>query len=111
MTTELGLRIPSPEVTAAEVAALCDYLDGRGWVRASEMTCDGIDDRKLRAIASASRGRILSGQRGYRLFDDATPIGEAEHCAAWLRSQGLAMLRRACEVERRVHDRVRRSAA
>ncbi len=113
MKTELGLVIHAPAVSDDDIARLCEWLAGKGWVRASEIVpnCIGLDDRMLRAIASASGGRILSGQKGYRIFDDTTPIGEAEHAADWIRSQARKMDKRASEIERLIHNRRQRERA
>ena len=105
MTTELGIRIPAPAVSAGDVDRLCDWLTGAGWVRAA-MLCDllKVDDRTLRAIASASKGRILSGQRGYRLFDRTVTLAEVSESAGRLHSQGMDMLRRAQDQWRVYHS-------
>ena len=83
-----------PVVDAAEVDRLILWLSGRGWVRRSEIERQtDWDDRRLRALAEASNGHILSGQRGYRLTCQATP-GERDECLARLRGQRDAMSRR-----------------
>lgn len=105
MTTELGLRLPAPAVTTADVDRLCAALAGHGWMTAATLrTLHGYNDRELRAIAEASAGRVLSGQSGYRLFDATTPLGEADRAAAWLESQAKKMLGRAAAIRRRVHS-------
>lgn len=104
MITELGLKIPGPEVAPEEVEKLVEFLRGRGWLRAAEIEAAlGTNDRKLRAIAEHSEGRILSGQRGYRLFDRTTPLAEADLAAAWLESQGRKMLLRGAAIRRVYH--------
>lgn len=105
MKTELGLRIPSPEVTPAELAGAVDFLRGKGWIKASEIEAVAqIGDRKMRAIAEFSEGRILSGQNGYRLLDRSTPIEEVDQAATWLESQGKKMLLRGAAIRRRYHQ-------
>lgn len=55
-------------------------------------------DRKIRAIASASEGQIISGQNGYRLTRQAAE-DEIRHSANWLRHQAGEMARRAAQIE------------
>src|SRR6476661_2632479 len=54
--------------------------------------------RKLRAIASESKGSIISGQSGYLRNDEAS-LEERKHAAAWLRHQARELFRRADEIE------------
>ena len=86
------------------VAALVARLDGAGWQTAKQLKADGYGDRTLRAIASASAGRIISGQRGYCLIESAT-VEDARHAAAWLRHQAAEMNARAADIERAMHRR------
>jgi hypothetical protein len=89
--------------TDADVAALTRVLARRGWATARELrAAGGWSDRELRALAHASAGRVISGQRGYCLIEEAT-VEEARHAAAWLRHQAEAMLRRSAEIERALH--------
>lgn len=107
MKTELGivLQATGPEVTAEEVDALCRHLGERGWVLArvlaEELKCS---DRHLRVCAEHSNGRIISGQKGYRLFDRSTPLEDADRAASWLESQAKRMLTRAGQIRRRYHS-------
>ena len=104
MNTELGIIIAGPVVSPEEVEQVCEYLRGKGWLRAAALDAAlEFDDRKMRAIAEASDGRILSGQTGYRLFDGSTPLDEADRAAAWLESQGKKMLKRGAAIRRRFH--------
>ena len=59
--------------------------------------------RMLRAIAEASAGWILSGQRGYKHMVHAS-AEEVDHAAAWLERQAQKMSRRACALRRRAHQ-------
>jgi len=86
------------------VAALVARLNGAGWQTARQLRADGYNDRTLRAIASASAGRIISGQRGYCLIEAAT-VEDARHAAAWLRHQAAEMNARAADIERAMHRR------
>jgi hypothetical protein len=103
---ELEIRIPAPEVSPAEVDQVCEFLRGKGWVKAAVIEeALKINDRKLRAITEHSEGRILSGPGcpGYKLFDGHTEIGEADHAASRLESQAKHMLTRAMTYRRRIH--------
>jgi hypothetical protein len=103
---ELDLRLPAPDVSVAEVDALCEHIRGRGWTKAGTLTRElGLDDRKLRAIANASDGRILSGPGcpGYKLFDGDTCVDDAIRAATALQSQGQRMQLRAAAIWRRYH--------
>ena len=88
----------------ALVAALSDLLRGAGWQTAKQLARHGFNDRTLRAIASASHGQIISGQKGYALIAEAT-VEDARHAAAWLRRQGNLMIQRAADIERAMHRR------
>jgi len=101
---ELGLTIPGPEVSPEEVASMCEFLRGKGWIRAVAIEVQTqVNDRKMRVLAEHSKGRILSGQKGYRLFDRTTPLEEADHAASWLESQGSKMIRRGAAIRRLYH--------
>jgi hypothetical protein len=101
-TSSLG----APDVTDDEIEHLCSFLRGRGWMRAAEI-CPAlsIDDRKLRAIAQHSDGRILSGPGcpGYKLFTGRAEIEEADRCASRIESQARQMFARAVSIRRRFH--------
>jgi hypothetical protein len=105
-TNPLGLRLPAPEVTQQEVQRVFDYLRGREWVVAREI-CQALtlDDRRLRKIAEWSDGTILSGPGcpGYRAFDDAARIQDADDAACRLEGQAKRMLQRAASIRRRYH--------
>lgn len=93
------------EDTEARVAQLCARLVGRGWIRAREFkTLFHYSDRTLRFLASESKGRIISGQKGYCLFSEASDE-DVLHAAAWLRHQGREMIERSVEIERMFHRR------
>ena len=77
-------------------------LEERGWLTASQISAaTGWNDRVIRQLAEASRGEIMSGQKGYRLTREAS-ADERDHSAAWLESQARKMLVRAHRI-RRVH--------
>jgi hypothetical protein len=103
---ELSIKMPAPEVSAAEVDALCEFLRGKGWIKAAQIEAElSINDRKLRAIAEHSDGRILSGPGcpGYKLFDGRTELIEADLAASRLESQARLMIKRAAAYRCRIH--------
>ena len=73
--------------------------DGR-WYQARELkTLLHTSDRKVRQLAEFSDGRVISGQRGYRLLACATN-DEVDHAERWLLSQARRMTERAVEIRR-----------
>ncbi len=72
----------------------------RGWITAKRLS-SFADDRTLRALANASEGRIIAGQRGYKAACHATS-DEIAHSAHWLEHQGKEMLRRARGIRKAV---------
>lgn len=102
---ELDLHSPAPLITAEQVELVVGLLRGKGWVKAAEICAMlSIDDRRLRAIAEFSDGRILSGPGcpGYRLFTREA-LADADLAAGRLESQGKRMLQRAIAIRRRFH--------
>ena len=71
----------SPIYTSQDaIKALVKYLTGQGWAHARHIrSVFGFNTRKIRALAHASDGQILSGQRGYKLTAEATR-SELEAC-------------------------------
>lgn len=101
---DLPVKAPVPEVTPGEIDALCEFLQGKGWLNAQTLkNMLGLDERAIRTLAEHSDGRIISGQKGYRLFDRTTPLEEADRAAGWLESQGKKMLMRGAAIRRRYH--------
>ena len=104
-TAQLQLPIPrpagqKPAVDAAEVDRLIVWLAGKGWVQRREIERltagtenSAWDERRLRALAEASEGHIISGQRGYRLTCEADPQ-ERDEFIARMRGQRNAATRR-----------------
>ncbi len=108
----------APRVSDQDVARLLAFLDGLGWMTAAQLvgTHDWNDvqarawtDRDLRAIAAASQGQIISGQRGYARTDQAS-VEDVNHAAAWLESQAKSMQARARAIRSALHHTERRSA-
>ena len=86
--------------TRVDPEPLIAALTGQGWVLANRL--GQFSDRKLRAMAAASNGRIISGQKGYCLTSEAT-LEEVRHASFWLRSQAHEMTRRALQIDRILH--------
>jgi DNA-directed RNA polymerase beta subunit len=56
-------------------------------------------ERELRIVAERSQGRIISGQKGYKLTRCAS-VEEIDHAERWLISQANKMRERAVEIRR-----------
>ena len=106
----LPARAKAPRVSDDDVAALQQHLRGRGWLTSAELLADpGLADwseRSLRAVASASNGRVLSypGSPGYRLTKEAT-IEEIQ-AADTLRHQADEMRQRWLQIQRIYHGKL-----
>lgn len=97
-----------PEIASDEVATLLSGLDGRGWMSARQISAElGWSDRKIRAVANASEGQVISGQSGYRLAREAS-MDEIQHAAGWLEHQAREMGRRAGQIRSAAHARIGR---
>jgi hypothetical protein len=97
----LGLSLPAPEVSAEEVARFVAILKKAGARQtAAEIsalmygTVTESLKRKIRAIASAARPRVVSfpGSNGYTLLERCT-LEEIRHGIAALESQGKSMIK------------------
>ncbi len=77
--------------SVANFIALLEIL--QDWISAKRLSVFA-GDRRLRMLANASGGRIITGQRGYKAARYATRK-EIAHAANWLEHQGEEMLRRA----------------
>lgn len=111
MSEQLELiKAKGPKVTPEEISALVAVIRDRGWLTASEITRTICwPDRKIRAVANASEGQIISGQSGYKLTNQAT-IEEIEHAANWLRHQASEMTHRALQIDRIRHGKLPNNA-
>jgi hypothetical protein len=71
-------------------------------------TALNLSDRKIRQLAEAARGAIVSGpgSPGYCHIDHC-PTEKLSHIADTLLSQGRAMIRRALQTRRLAHARIR----
>ena len=121
MYSQLELVPPAaPEVDAAEVEFLLRLLEGRDWQTARAVaalpewqrrfpTLNAANaERRVRALASASGGRVLScpGSPGYKLTREAT-IAEIQGATTRLRHQAGEMTGRAVEIDRVYHGKAR----
>jgi hypothetical protein len=115
--TQLDFILPAPPTVSQEdVEAVIAVLRGHGWMNADQILgALGQEPRewrrrRIRAIANASSGQILSypGSPGYRLTLEAS-IPEIES-AAILNHQANEMRRRWIEIERVRHGRFRMPA-
>ncbi len=80
---------------------LINALKGRGWTQARVLgPLVAHTPREIRAAAAASGGRVIAGQRGYCLIEEAS-VPEVEQSASWLISQGNKMIARGLEIRRR----------
>lgn len=107
----------APKITGEEIRLLCDILAGRGWLTAAQICSHPevvVDSRsienakrRIRAIANASGGQILSypGSPGYRLTKEAT-IAEIQTAINKLQHQAKEMLQRAHEINRVYHAKL-----
>lgn len=95
----------APVVSAADVRWFCAMLaDLTDWATARELGAHSESERrKFRALADASHGQVISGQRGYRLARLAT-MEERNHAASWLEHQAAEMQRRAIAIRRLAHN-------
>ena len=103
---------PQPDLFAPPPATDVRWLEQmlRGancWMTAKDIfvsTFGRVGDRDLRALASSSEW-IISGQKGYKHLEHATPE-EVAHARNWLVSQGKAMIKRGLRLERNAHRRM-----
>jgi len=108
MSRQIDLELGMPgEGTAKRTARewLERFLYERpGWHRSPDIcaACDGrLSDRALRAAASSSNV-IISGGRGFRHLERATP-SEINHFLNDLRSRARSLAARYVSVRRRAH--------
>lgn len=108
MNEQLPLHFPGRMPRAARMAGdlhrLSLFLTGRPWTTAGEIEAAlGWSDRRVRTLAHASRGEIISGQAGYKLTREAT-MEEIRHARTWLRSQAREMIARSIQIDRVFHQ-------
>ncbi len=60
-------------VTKDDVASLLALLKGRGWTRGRQLRQElNVTRRHLSAIAEASQGKVIAGNKGYCLTAEAS---------------------------------------
>lgn len=109
---QTAITFPEPKKTAKtdiereKITALMNVLHARrNWIKYKEIRqVLNISDRDVRYIAASSGGRIISGQKGYRLTQYAT-IDEITHAANWLKSAGMEMIKRAEEIRNQINTK------
>lgn len=120
MSSQLQLLAEeAPSIDPSEIARVCLLLEGAGWLTAEDIAAHFFflqsdqpvtesHKRRIRAIANASEGRILSypGSKGYKLTREATVI-EIQTATAKLRHQAGEMHQRALEIDRVYHGKKR----
>ena len=96
---------PAKEDSAA-LEKLEKALDEAGYWRTAARIQDmtGMSDREIRRLDQLSDGRIITGNRGYRLISSAT-MEDVNECVGRLRHQANKMLGRVIQIERRYHAR------
>lgn len=97
----------APFVSEADIELLIEILghSETQWVKANEIsTATCWNDRKIRAIANAAKGKIISSDRGYKLLRHAT-TKEINECLGRLEHQANQMIARAVEIKRLYHAR------
>ena len=81
-----------PKVLPFHVEQMIASLRGAGWLTAKQLGADRESDKRiLRAIAEASEGQIISGQKGYKLTLEATPedVNNPSHGATAPSARGV----------------------
>jgi hypothetical protein len=83
------------------VADLVEFLRGRGWMTAAQVSAaTGWDDRKVRELASQSDEVIsFPGSKGYKLLGACT-ADEYEHYRLARRNQARAMIAKVVRTDR-----------
>ena len=98
------LRLKTRKSTEAENPLVKLLILNKGWVPAAQLErVKGWKERKCRAMAEESNGRVISGQRGYKATECATPK-EIRQATNWLWSQARKMSDRAVSIQRVAHN-------
>lgn len=105
--------LPIPEIADDDpnIDFLVQLLQGRDWLTARQIIADVCTrtavtwcDRKVRALARASRGRIAGGQKGYKLVSEMTSE-EYQHYRNWMLSQSDEMKQRVLDSDKIFYPR------
>jgi len=107
--TTFTFRPAPPAPALAEVSRLVSWLqDNPGFHTAAILSrMLNLSDRKLRQLAQASDGIIISGpgSPGYCHLDHC-PTESLRHISRTLFSQGKAMIRRSFRMRRQAHSKI-----
>ncbi len=88
-----------PAVTPDDVEAFVEFLRGRGWMYRRDIHRERPgNERALRQLAEESSGRVLGGQRGYRLTAEATQ-DEVDEVVGFLTAQADKMAARSDAIQ------------
>lgn len=101
-------KLPLPEIAPNDpnIDFLVQLLTGKDWLTAAavitateHVTGTRWCDRKVRALAKASKGRIAGGQKGYKLVMEMT-AEEYQHYRNWMLSQSDEMKQRVIDSDK-----------
>lgn len=88
----------APSVSPSDLASVIRCLQGSGWRTGKQLSAiTGWSDRKLRAIAHASKGQIVGGNKGYALVREISDA-DADEIEGRLLSQARQMTDRVREI-------------
>lgn len=107
---DFDFTTPPAAVPVGEVEALLAYLSANPGFHTAKQLSAALDlsDRKVRQLAEASDGLIISGpgSPGYcHLYH--CPAEQLAHIADTLRSQARRMIARSIRIRRRAHQLIR----
>ncbi len=123
---DLGLKLPAPEVSEAQIEQLVNVLfkglhwlpeeeriKANGWMTAAQIASqmEDMSDRLVRKIAGAAAPGVVSypGSPGYKLWGACT-IEEINHAIEAFEAQAKDMIKRASLYRRAYHRRFRSSS-
>lgn len=100
MSHQLNLLSSVTDKAEKHAAQVYAALASGDWMTRRQLErLTGLDDRVIRMVAEQSKGRVISGQSGYRLTKFAS-VEEIDHAERWLLSQANKMRERAVEIRR-----------
>jgi hypothetical protein len=90
---------------SSDVETLIGYLEGKGWIfRRQIERALGWNDRKIREVAHASQGQIISGDQGYCLTLQAS-VEDVGKFVGRIQAQRASEQQRILDVEKVFHSR------
>jgi|GEM_PF-3182639 len=103
---QIPMVYAKPAVAKPEITELEDFLKGKGWMSAEEITAEtGWNDRAVRNLASKSDLLISSpGIKGYKYLYDAT-LEEYLNYRNGRRSQVRMMMAKVIRTDRKYYAR------